>query len=302
MRSFFNPAAASKPIMHYQITWTTAQKASRVHLHRRVEKLKRYTHWRFAPGDRIPLWWHIGRPNFGDDINPVLFEKLTSRRVRFAANRNRPHLMGAGSILEQASACSVVCGSGFLQPTQGQVKRPAGLVAVRGARSLAAFDFADEVLLGDPMVLISEFITPVDKRYRFGLIPHVLSTERWHAMNANRLKLIHPGAPPWQVVCDIAACEVVLSQSLHGLIAADALVVPNVWISPSEKMAGGRFKFDDYFSTIDEPKEMVPETEEIFSNPHKFDAGIGHYRYSKSRYRVVLSQAVEALAAELNAS
>lgn len=271
-------------------------------LYSRIEKLRRYTRWRFAPADCVPLWWHVGRPNFGDDINPTLFEALTRMRVRFAADRNRLHLMGAGSILERATACSVVCGSGFLQAPRGPAGRPAGLVAVRGAHSLAAFGSTDEILLGDPLVLISEFVPPIEKRHRFGLMPHVLSAKRWQAMNTGGLRLIHPGSSPWRVVRDIAACEVLLSQSLHGLIVADALCVPNVWIAPSEKMVGGRFKFDDYFSTIDQPKEMVAETRELFSSPHRFQAAIGCYRYSKIDYRDSLAKAVETLAAELTAA
>jgi hypothetical protein len=37
---------------------------------------------------------------------------------------------------------------------------------------------------------------------------------------------------------------------LHGLIVADSLGIPNAWIE-SPDLIGGRFKFDDYYSSLD---------------------------------------------------
>ena len=94
----------------------------------------------------------------------------------------------------------------------------------------------------------------------------------------------------------IASCEVVLSQSLHGLIVADALGVPNVWIAPTGDMVGGRFKFDDYFSTLDAAKECVPETADVFERPSVFGAGVGRYRHCKETYRRAIAEACRRLA------
>ena len=95
--------------------WTPVQRAGSVEVLRRFEKLRRFARWRFIPG-RLPVWWHVGRPNFGDDINPVFFHRLAGLSTCFAADRSRPHVLGAGSILEHAGGTSVVCGAGFLRP------------------------------------------------------------------------------------------------------------------------------------------------------------------------------------------
>lgn len=262
---------------------------------RRLTKLARFLAWRILPG-RVPLWWHVGRPNFGDDINPSFFRALGGHSVRFAADRRRPHLLGAGSILGKAGPHSVVCGSGYLEPPAEPLPRSAVLVAVRGERSLAACGGRGDVLLGDPLVLVDGLVRPPPKRHRHGLVPHVLSVPRWRAAAGPDLPVIDPGADPWQVVEAIASCEVVLSQSLHGLIVADALGIPNVWIAPADAMAGGRFKFDDYFTTLDAPKPRVPETPELFTRPGVFAASLGRYRYSKDDYRRALAAACRRLA------
>jgi hypothetical protein len=268
-------------------------------LPRRLEKLRRIAFWKLAGGRRLPLLWHVGRPNFGDDINPSYFEATTDRGVRFAADRRQPHLLGAGSILERATAASIVCGSGFLERPAGAVPLPRRLVAVRGERSLAAFRSPGDVLLGDPLVLVDAFVTPQSKRHRFGIVPHVCSVDRWRGLNAGRLHFIDPAADPWHVIREIASCETVLSQSLHGLIVADALGVPNAWITPAATMQGGRFKFDDYFSTLADPKEAVPEGRHLFERPDACPVAVGHYRHSKADYRAALVRAAAELAQDI---
>jgi pyruvyltransferase len=197
-------------------------------LSRRLEKARRFLSWRLA-WRGVPLWWHVGRPNFGDDINPSFFRAVAGRPVRFAVNRRGPHILGAGSILEKSTSESVVCGAGFLQPPARAMPRPAAVVAVRGERSLAAAGLPDTTLLGDPLVLLDALVPPVVKRHRHGLVPHVDSVRRWREAVRGRSLLIHPGGDPWKVVEAIASCEVVLSQSLHGLIVADVFERPSVF-------------------------------------------------------------------------
>lgn len=267
-------------------------------LARRIEKTRRYLRWRLAARG-LPLWWHVGRPNFGDDINPTFFARVTGLPVRLAATGRTPHLLGAGSILEKATPASVVCGAGFLAAPTGPPPRPSAVVAVRGALSLAAIGGDEATLLGDPLVLVDGLVQPVPKRHPVGFVPHVVSIDRWRADCRGRSLLVDPSAEPWRVVETIAACELVLSQSLHGLIVADALGVPNVWVAPAAGMVGGRFKFDDYFSTLEWPKECVPDDPAIFAHPEAFPATVGRYRFCKQALRTALAAAGRRLAESL---
>lgn len=46
------------------------------------------------------------------------------------------------------------------------------------------------------------------------------------------------------------ACKYIISSSLHGLICADSICIPNRWIKLSE-LLGSDFKFHDYYSVFD---------------------------------------------------
>ena len=264
----------------------------------KIEKQLRYWRWRLAARG-LPMWWHVGRPNFGDDLTPDLFQRLTGANVRFEPDRSAPHVLGMGSILSKATPASIVCGSGLIAPVATPIRARA--VAVRGELSLRALASPpDDLLLGDPAVLVSELVTPPSRtRYPVGFVPHVRSVDRWRAWNVKGHRLIDPAAPVWKVVDEIAACETVISQSLHGLIVADALGIPNVWVAPATTMMGGRFKFDDYFTTIDEPKEMVLETPDIFVNPNSFAPSLGRYRFDKAAYRARLGTTFAELVVSL---
>ena len=62
---------------------------------------------------------------------------------------------------------------------------------------------------------------------------------------------------PENVTRKIAECKTVLSSSLHGLIIADSLGVPNKHIVVSDKLLGDGFKFDDYYSAYNLKHEYV---------------------------------------------
>jgi pyruvyltransferase len=262
---------------------------------RKFIKLVRTVRWQHAPGKRVPVFWHVGRPNFGDDINPLLFARISGRRIRLSRRRLGPHVLGMGSVLRFANHYSVVLGSGLLRPQEHPIDARATIVAVRGELSLDRVPAPDGVLLGDPMVLAADLLpAKPEKACRYGFVPHVRSVGCWKADCRGRHLIIDPGLDPLRVVQMIASCEVVISQSLHGLVAADALGVPNVWIAPSTRMAGGDFKFRDYFSTLDREKPMLDYSAEIFSAPDRLAAEVANYRFPLDHYRDAIARAVNA--------
>lgn len=186
-----------------------------------------------------PLFWHVGKPNFGDDINPLFFELLADQRFRFAADQSRPHFMGMGSVLQASTSSSVVLGPGLLRPEV--LVKPQRIVSVRGDLTRQVLG-AENVPLGDPMVLVDRLVKPDGGDY-IGFVPHVTELRDVRRRLPSTVRLIDVTRDPWEVVREIGQCKLVFSQSLHGLIVADAFEIPNIWISPSDRMLGGTFKF-----------------------------------------------------------
>ena len=222
-----------------------------------------------------------------------MFNAALSKPVRLQTRRDRPHFLGMGSILDRANSASTVLGSGFLAPPVAGSLNPEKCVAVRGELSLAGIAQTEGVLLGDPMVLLSlviPFRTQPDGPV--GFVPHISEVSHARRLKIPGVKIIDPSDAPWRVIQDIASCSRIFSQSLHGLIVADTLDVPNIWIEPGKKMAGYRFKFYDYFSTTDALKEPYPfDLETFIDTPiHLFE--ISRYMYDKKIYLDAIREAV----------
>ncbi len=197
----------------------------------------------------------------------------------------RPHYLGVGSILKNATASSTVIGSGFLSKSDSVEERPGRIISLRGRLSLELVNHISDVWLGDPMVFIDRIYPAAkEKKYQLGYVPHVSMYLQAKGQFSDKIKVINPSDEPWQVVAEIAACERIMSQSLHGLIVADALNVPNIWIEPSEKMSGGRFKFDDYYTTLDHSKRAFAVNTDLIENPPTDAFSVGIYIYDKTEY------------------
>lgn len=205
--------------------------------------------------------YHLGTPNFGDDINPWFFGRLSGVDYRWGG-KDRPHVLGVGSIAAKITGHSVVMGSGFIEPVlRARLARPAAVLAVRGELSAEILG-GDIPHLGDPISLIDRLL-PAPPRAAdapWGFVPHACNFVAYRQALRRRpeITVIDPRAEPLAVVAAIARCARVASQSLHGLIVADAYGIPSQWVAPTEAMVGGEFKFRDYFTTFARPKPPVP--------------------------------------------
>lgn len=112
-----------------------------------------------------------------------------------------------------------------------------------------------QVPLCDPGLMACKFVDKNQvKRYELGIIPHFREQDD---PLFDMLKRIYENAlviditkSYTKVLNEIAICKCVISSSLHGLIFADSLGVPNLHITVSDKLAGDGFKFKDYYSSF----------------------------------------------------
>jgi pyruvyltransferase len=207
-------------------------------------------------GNGITAYWYRNEINFGDLITPYLlchygFTPVYDRPMR-------AQILATGSILEipQNEYAGIILGSGFIEEASCKTFPKAKILAVRGKLTRERLGPGREtVALGDPG-LLSSMLMPKRKKKRFmiGIIPHYVdknnvAINRLAKLNRKDLTIIDVQQQPLKVFTKIDSCRYVLSSSLHGLIVADSLGIPNAWLAASG-LKGGRFKFDDYYSAI----------------------------------------------------
>jgi hypothetical protein len=217
---------------------------------------------------RRPLrlyWWRHrdGRTrNVGDELSPLLVELMSGRRV-VHASLETCDLVAAGSILDAAIATTgrapiPVWGSGLLfdrRPAPAPTIAPS---AVRGPATAERITGTGPLPQGDPGLLADRLLDarpPV--RHRLGIVPHYVDRGLPAVAALARLPgvlVVDTTQPPRAFVEQIASCAAVLSSSLHGLVVADALGVPNRWLRLSDGVMGDGFKFRDHLRCVGEAR------------------------------------------------
>ncbi|MGI3212815.1 polysaccharide pyruvyl transferase family protein [Roseovarius tibetensis] len=230
----------------------------------RFQRLSHDLSCRILDPGGILMRYYSNEPNVGDLLNPYMVTQHTGRRVHKALTHRFRHLMGIGSILEGAGPRSVIWGSGSINGTGPRRPITAGQIhALRGKRTLALMQeicgVSLDVPLGDPGLLMPIFHDPeVETDMRVGIVPHHsekdIARRIAEAMPRDHL-VIDVALDPEAFIRQMRRCRVILSSSLHGLILADAYGIANKWISLSNRLEGGDWKFKDYYSVTSTPGE-----------------------------------------------
>ena len=240
----------------------------------------------------ISLYWYGTEPNFGDSFSVDAVSRLFDCRVE-AGTKWSADLVAEGSVLDFALLREApvgripsailrtrawanrtvrrplaVWGSGILFPLgrdrrQVPIREPR-FFALRGRKTfdeMAALGLIDrraDLAFGDPGLFMSDLIDGrPEVMFRRGFVAHA---HHWASGEARRfheehpeIKLIDPRRSPEEVMADIAQCAEIFSSSLHGLVAADVLGIPNRWVALETEHADIRmnmFKFQDYYSAF----------------------------------------------------
>lgn len=200
---------------------------------------------------RVKLyWWNgMGGRNFGDVLSRYIVRAALGRPVVHASSS--PRLLAVGSILRLAKPGDMVWGSGLSMPSP--VQPHVEIRAVRGplTRSeVVGQGLSCPQIYGDPALLVGRIFdsSDVTKDGRVGVLPHYVDKEMARRLcGGAKINLIDVLAEPAKVIAEICKCSIVYSSSLHGIICAEAMGVPAVWVQFSDGVRGGVFKFKDYY-------------------------------------------------------
>jgi hypothetical protein len=203
------------------------------------------------------FWWPGA--NFGDSLSPMVVEALSGKPARYSSVfSNRPlgcQLVAIGSLLGDIPPCyrGGVWGTGFIAAGPVAELPNADVHALRGRLTARWLGVGSGVPLGDPAILAPEVLPEVrmHERHVLGIVPHFVDrsiVSSWRLAADDGVAIVDVRRSPQEVVAEIASCRHIVSSSLHGLIIADAFGIPNAWCRVSERLDGGGFKFEDYYS------------------------------------------------------
>jgi pyruvyltransferase len=216
----------------------------------------------------IPVVYFTGTPNVGDLLNEYLIPRISGRDIVKVKSSMQPHLRAVGSVVGSASRFSRIWGSGSINgDAPNRTLRKENIYALRGQYTLELIrknvaDSLDDLPLGDPAVLMPRFFLPdVEKTTDIGIVPHFSDEAQVRGylseIGEKDVKIISVQQDPESFITQLCACRKIYSSSLHGLILADSYKIPNNWVSFSDKLLGGEFKFMDYYSTTVSHNEGV---------------------------------------------
>lgn len=199
--------------------------------------------------------------NLGDQFGANVIEHVSGARP-VLSRREENHVLGVGSIFFLANRNSHVWGTGFLNEGAGSVDLDVRKIhAVRGEKSADALIRAgyalQDVPFGDPGIFASEIVGEGQQVTRPVLIvPHFLGYKFYkdYYGDSREVKVLDVATNKIDTIREIASAEIVLSESLHGLIFACSLGKRLTWIGDAER---DNFKYHDWLSTTDS-KNLTP--------------------------------------------
>lgn len=203
--------------------------------------------------------------NYGDDLTFYLLKELTGKKIfhydKLFFQNSRNNLLCIGSIIHNwSNPKTIIWGSGLMYNDKPLMHKPEKVLAVRGPltrKRLLEQGVECPEVYGDPALLLPEIYKPaVQKKFRYGIIPHYIdwNNEKVKILTStlDNYTLINMAVyNDWRdIINQICECECILSSSLHGLIISDAYRVRNVWIEFSDEILGNKFKYIDYFQSV----------------------------------------------------
>lgn len=211
--------------------------------------------------------------NFGDELSPIIVKNMANRLFPFTSYITRGKLLAVGSILKALRPNDTVWGTGAMYDEP--IKPPPNVkwLAVRGPLTRNLIEDEVPEVYGDPALLMPKFYMPKQinhKKYKIGLIPHIIDKKLFSQVAANSIKFIDLNDNPYKVIDEMNQCESVISTSLHGIIVAEAYGIPAAWLRVSDNIKGGDFKFNDYFLSTGRDKQEVVDYRKTMNNINIF--------------------------------
>ncbi|TCL71114.1 polysaccharide pyruvyl transferase family protein [Rhizobium sp. BK251] len=203
-----------------------------------------------------PYYWESAHGNFGDDLNLWLWDFLLPG---FRDVHQETLLVGVGTVLNKTllppTGHKLVIGSGFGYGSLPDLSDRSqwDIRCVRGPLTAEKVGLPPEKGIIDPAVMVTEMpaFKNLKKTNRRTFIPHWESAAAgvWSGIcKTVGLSYLDPRGEAIEVIREIAQSELIVAESMHGAILADAFRVP--WIAVSTSRSINSFKWNDWARTV----------------------------------------------------
>lgn len=204
-----------------------------------------------------PFYWESAHGNFGDDLNLWLWDFLLPGFREVHADVT---LVGVGTVLNKAllpqGPRRLVIGSGFgygEAPDMSDASRW-DVRAVRGPLTANRLGIDESLGIVDPAVMVADMpeFRGVPRSGEAIFVPHWESTVGgvWPLVcKAAGLAYVDPCGEAKSVIGAIARARLVVAESMHAAILADAFRVP--WVAVSTSRGINSFKWQDWAASLE---------------------------------------------------
>jgi len=203
-----------------------------------------------------PYYWESQHGNFGDDLNLWLWDFLLPG---FRDAHPDTLLVGVGTVLNTAllpaDGHKLVLGSGYGYGALPDMSDRSNwdVRCVRGPLTAERAGLSADMGIVDPAVMVADMpeFQDLPKIHRKSFVPH------WETAIAGiwpmicetvGLHYIDPRGEAKQVIRAIAQSEMIVAESMHGAILADAFRVP--WVAVTTSPSINNFKWNDWARTV----------------------------------------------------
>jgi succinoglycan biosynthesis protein ExoV len=199
-------------------------------------------------------YWQSRQGNFGDDLNLWLWPALMPGAW---SQEDGVVFLGVGSILNNRvpdGRLRVVFGSGVGYHDLPADYRGPGwrIYCVRGPLSAEILDLSKELAICDSAILLRTVLRPnTIERAPVVFVPHWSSmlVGRWQeACQLAGIGFIDPRGDSRAVVASLATARLVIAESMHAAIIADAFRVP--WVPALASPTISSFKWQDWCQSL----------------------------------------------------
>lgn len=199
--------------------------------------------------------------NVGDDLNAVLWPKVFG--PTFFDEADDTLFLGIGSIFDNRPEIArpvrpVVFGSGL----RSRRRAPAdpGLFDIRFVRGPLSADVLKRyqvAYISDPAIIAPLYLPsiPQERSFKMGYVPYFKTPDSLGRAIADAIgaRLISPTLTPQDFINEIASCDKIISEAMHGAILADAYRIPWAGVRLISGGIEGRvslFKWADWMKSL----------------------------------------------------